>query len=61
MQLVFSEMLYVVVDGDIVWDYQFDDQVRIDVLGYLVFDFKVFNKLRFLKDEEEVGNGGQLI
>lgn len=59
MQPVFSEMLYAVADGDIVWDHQFDDQVRTDASGHLVFDFKALNKLRPLKDEEEAGNGGQ--
>lgn len=58
MQPVFSEMLYAVADGDIMWDRQFDDQIITDKSGHLVFDFKALNKLRPLKEEKAV-NGAR--
>ena len=58
MQPVFSEMLYAVADGDIVWDQQFDDQIMTDNSGQLVFDFKALNKLRPLKKEKAVYGDG---
>jgi inward rectifier potassium channel len=58
MQPVFSEMLYAVADGDIVWEHQFDDQIITDNSGHLVFDFKALNKLRPLKGEKAVKGDG---
>ncbi|KAG0621365.1 hypothetical protein M758_3G014200 [Ceratodon purpureus] len=58
MQPVFSEMLYAVTDGDIMWDHQFDDQIITDNSGHLVFDFKALNKLRPLKAEKPVNGDG---
>lgn len=55
MQPVFSEMLYAVADGDIVWDHQFDDQIMTNDAGQLVFDFKALNKLRPMKLDEMKG------
>lgn len=58
MQPVFSEMLYAVADGDIVWEHQFDDQIITDISGHLVFDFKALNKLRPLQGEKAVKGDG---
>ncbi len=53
MQPVFSERLYAVADGDVLWDRQFEDQIHTDQYGRSVF---YSNRLSRLKPLEAAGD-----
>jgi ATP-dependent Lon protease len=53
MQQVFSERLYAVADGDVLWDRQFEDQIHTDQYGRSVF---YSNHLSRLKPLEVAGD-----
>ncbi|CAK9867701.1 unnamed protein product [Sphagnum jensenii] len=53
MQTVFSERLYAVADGDVLWDRQFEDQIHTDQYGRSVF---YSNRLSHLKHLEVAGD-----
>lgn len=56
MQPIFSENLYFVADGDIIWDRQYEDQILTDIPGRTIFSAHVLNHLKPLNDE--CGGGG---
>ena len=56
MQPVFSENLYAVVDGDVFWDRQYEDQILVDKHGRTVFSANVLNNLKPLDDNSGIRN-----
>lgn len=51
MQPVFSENLYAVADGDVLWDRQYEDQIVTTKTGQTIFSAYVLNQLKPLKNE----------
>lgn len=59
MQPVFSENLYAVADGDVLWDRQYEDQILIDKHGRTVFSANVLNYLKPLHDKSDMNKHGK--
>lgn len=49
MQPVFSENLYTVYDGEVLWDRQFQDQIITDRHGHSMFDCNLIDQLKPVK------------
>jgi hypothetical protein len=49
MQPVFSENLYTVYDGEVLWDRQFQDQIITDRYGHSMFDCNLIDQLKPVK------------
>lgn len=56
MQPVFSENSYSVVDGDIIWDRQYEDQILTNKQGRTVFSANVLSYLKPLNEDRGNGN-----
>jgi hypothetical protein len=51
MQPVFSENLYSISDGDVLWDRQYEDQILTNNEGRSIFSANVLNHLKPLEEE----------
>ncbi|CAK9856215.1 unnamed protein product [Sphagnum jensenii] len=49
MQPIFSENLYTVYDGEVLWDRQFQDQIITDRHGHSMFDCNLIDQLKPVK------------
>lgn len=51
MQPVFSENLYAIADGDVLWDRQYEDQIVTNKHGRTIFSAHVLNHLKPLDED----------
>jgi len=51
MQPVFSESLYAIADGDVLWDRQYEDQLVTNNHGHTIFCAHVLDHLKSLDDD----------
>jgi len=51
MQPIFSENLYTIADGDVLWDRQYEDQIVTDKRGQTVFSAYELDHLKPLDED----------